>query len=178
MYLVHSVKASNLSEKDLRLTLLNHFNKPLESNKEEMEVMIDQCESNFEREVFSALVSRGYRVIPQVKTGAYRIDLVVEGENDNRLAIELDGDEYHGPDRWQHDMNRQRTLERAGWIFWRCFASTWSLRKDEVLQELITYLSDMNIEPLGTIEYVPSLVEKRIWKIPSTEINEQTINEI
>ena len=178
MYLVHSVKASNLSEKDLRLTLLNHFNKPLESNKEEVEVMIDQCESNFEREVFSALVSRGYRVIPQVKTGAYRIDLVVEGENDNRLAIELDGDEYHGPDRWQHDMNRQRTLERAGWIFWRCFASTWSLRKDEVLQELITYLSDLNIEPLGTIEYVPSLVEKRIWKIPSTEINEQTINEI
>ncbi len=177
MYLVHSVKASDLSEKDLRLTLLRHFNKPLESDKEDAEVMIDQCESNFEREVFSILVSRGYRVIPQVKAGAYRIDMVVEGASDNRLAIELDGDEYHGPDRWQHDMNRQRILERAGWIFWRCFASTWSLRKDDVLQELITYLRAMNIEPLGAIEYVPSLVEKRIWKTTSAVINEQTVDE-
>ena len=50
--------------------------------------------------------------------------------------IELDGDEFHGPDRWQADMNRQRVLERAGWTFWRCFASTWSLHREEVLQEL------------------------------------------
>jgi very-short-patch-repair endonuclease len=58
------------------------------------------------------------------RDGAYRIDMVVEGEGDVRLAIECDGDEYHGPDKWADDMNRQRILERAGWVFWRCFAST------------------------------------------------------
>ena len=129
MYLVRSVNTADLSDKDLRLTLLNHFNQPMMTDKEEANVLIDQCESGFEREVFSILASRGYRVIPQVQTGAYRIDMVVEGAGDNRLAIELDGDEYHGPDRWPHDMNRQRVLERAGWVFWRCFASTWSLLK-------------------------------------------------
>lgn len=177
MYLIRSVKTSDLSDKDLRLTLLSHFNKPMVTDKEEAEVLIDQCESGFEREVFSILSSRGYRVIPQVKTGAYRIDMVVEGAGDNRLAIELDGDEYHGPDRWQHDMNRQRVLERAGWVFWRCFASTWSLRKDDVLQELLARLTAMGIEPMGAIEHAPSLVEKRTWKFTPMEDNGQVVDE-
>jgi len=147
------------------------------TDKEEASVLIDQCESGFEQEVFSILASRGYRVIPQVKTGAYRIDMVVEGAGDNRLAIELDGDEYHGPDRWQHDMNRQRVLERAGWIFWRCFASTWSLRKDDVLQELLEHLTALGIEPTGAMEHAPSLVEKRIWKFKPVENNGEVVDE-
>jgi very-short-patch-repair endonuclease len=177
MYLVRSVETSDLSDRDLRLTLLSHFNKPMVTDKEEAEVLIDQCESGFEREVFSTLASRGYRVIPQAKTGAYRIDMVVEGAGDNRLAIELDGDEYHGPDRWQHDMNRQRVLERAGWVFWRCFASTWLLRKDDVLQELLARLTAMGIEPVGAMERAPSLVEKRTWKFTPVEDNGQVVDE-
>lgn len=163
MYLVRSVKASDLSDKDLRLSLLAHFEKPLLGDGTDAENLIDRCESGFEREVFSMLVERGYRTIPQVKTGAYRIDMVVEGAGDVRLAIELDGDEYHGPDRWEHDMNRQRVLERAGWVFWRCFASTWALRKDEVFAELVQRLTTMGIEPLGALERAPSLVDKRVW---------------
>ena len=30
----------------------------------------------------------------------YSIDMVVEGRGDQRLAIECDGDKYHGPERW------------------------------------------------------------------------------
>lgn len=61
-------------------------------------------------------------------------------------------------------MYRQRVLERVGWVFWRCFASTWMLRKEEVLKELLERLSAMGIEPLGMVERAPNLVEKRIWK--------------
>lgn len=173
MYLVRSVKASDLSDKDLRLTLLSHFDRPLVADQAEAESLVDRCESGFEKQVFTALTSRGYRVIPQVKTGAYRIDMVVEGADDTRLAVECDGDEYHGPDRWQHDMNRQRVLERAGWTFWRCFASTWSLHREEVLGELLERLSAMGIEPLGAIERSPSLVEKRIWSMQTYSAEEQ-----
>jgi very-short-patch-repair endonuclease/DNA-directed RNA polymerase subunit L len=176
MYLVRSVEASDLSDKDLRLTLISHFNKPLVTEQEESEILIDRCESGFEREVFSLLTTRGYRVIPQVKTGAYRIDMVVEGDGDNRLAIELDGDDFHGPDRWQYDMNRQRVLERAGWVFWRCFASSWSLHKDEILQELLNRLTAMGIEPMGAIEHAPTLVEKRSWKPKLTEVEDSAID--
>ena len=166
MYLVRSVQASDLSEKDLRLTMLEHFDKPFVIDKEATHGLIDLCESGFERDVFIMLTDRGYRVIPQVKSGAYRIDMVVEGLGDARLAIELDGDEFHGPDKWQADMNRQRVLERAGWTFWRCFASTWSLNKEEIFLELVSRLAAMGIEPLGALESIPSLVEKRTWTKP------------
>jgi very-short-patch-repair endonuclease len=170
MYLVRSVKLTDLSHLDLRAGLLGHFSKPSEGSYEENKNLIELCESGFEKQVYSELVEKGYRVIPQVKAGSFRIDMVVEGERDARLAIECDGDEFHGPDRWAADMGRQRVLERAGWTFWRCFASTWSMRRDEVFEELLQRLSAMGIEPLGTLEKIPSLVEQRTW-IPSAQIN-------
>jgi very-short-patch-repair endonuclease len=166
MYLVRSVNLGELSTSDVRRTLVEHFSAPLEDAEAE-KTLIDLCESGFERDVYSSLVELGYRVTPQVKSGAFRIDMVVEGANDTRLAIECDGDEFHGPDRWPADMQRQRILERAGWVFWRCFASTWSLRKDDVLAELRARLHAMGIEPLGALERTPLLVESRNWPPPS-----------
>lgn len=164
MVLVRSVELSDLSHADLRRGLLEHFSKPLDGSVSETRNLINECESGFERDVYKELQGRGYRVVPQVKAGSFRIDMVVEGADDSRLAIECDGDEFHGPDRWAADMSRQRVLERAGWTFWRCFASTWHLRKDEVLQQLLDRLAVMGIEPLGAIERIPSLVEKRVWR--------------
>jgi len=60
-------------------------------------------------------------------------------------------------------MGRQRVLERAGWTFWRCFASTWSLQRETVLAELLAQLARMGIEPLGALARMPSLVEYREW---------------
>lgn len=170
MYLVRSVKLSDLSAsgKDLRAGLLQHFSMPVvqEGPQDEEKSLIGLCESGFERDVYTALTQRGYRVIPQVKAGAFRIDMVVEGANDARLAIELDGDEFHGPDRWQADIGRQRVLERAGWIFWRCFASTWSIRRQYTLDDLLAKLHALDIEPLGAIDRIPALVEYREWRRP------------
>jgi hypothetical protein len=42
----------------------------------------------------TALVERGYRVIPQVGSQGFSIDMVVEGDGGRRLAIECDGDQY------------------------------------------------------------------------------------
>jgi len=61
---------------------------------------------------------------PLINFVGSRIDTVVEGANDVRLAIKCEGDEFHSPGRWQAGMHRQRILERAGLVFWRCFAST------------------------------------------------------
>ena len=74
-----------------------------------------RCESPFERDLYDELTQRGYWVTPQVKAGQYRIDFVVEGNDDARLAVECDGDKYHGPDKWADDMQRQRdSNEQAG----------------------------------------------------------------
>jgi very-short-patch-repair endonuclease len=153
MYLVRSIELDHLSEKDvLRRSLIGHFTKPFAQDPEAVADLRARCESPFEREVYDELTRRGFRVRPQVKVGAFRIDLVVEGTNDARLAVECDGDQYHGADRWSHDMQRQRVLERAGWIFWRCFASAFVRRREEVVRDLLETLQNLGISPTSGSE--------------------------
>ena len=98
------------------------------------------------------LLDRGYRVQPQVGPFGFRIDLVVEGANGRRLAIECDGDRFHGPEQWREDMRRQRVLERAGWQFWRCFASSFYRDIDLATAGLFDTLSRLGIEPVPKTE--------------------------
>ena len=77
----------------------------------------------------------------------YRIDLVVKGDDDARLAVECDGDRAHGPDRWADDMRRQRVMERAGWVFSRCFAAAFVRQREAVLKDLVAALAAQGVEP-------------------------------
>jgi len=147
MYLYRSIQLEELNQNDLKAKLINHFNQPFRNNTDQVTDLRERCESPYEREVFDNLLSLGYRVTPQVPVGSYRIDLVVEGENDRRLAVECDGDKYHGPGQWIYDMRRQRVLERAGWSFWRCFASSFIMDKKSCIQDLIATLEKMGIQP-------------------------------
>jgi hypothetical protein len=74
-------------------------------------------------------------------------------------------------------MHRQRILERAGWTFWRCFASTWVLHKEVVFNELLKELADRGIEPIGALDKIPSYVEKRIYK-PSINNERELIQDV
>lgn len=147
LYFYHSFARGDLSAIDLRGKLMDHIRTPF------MGLGSDQgrdlCESDFEREMYDALCERGYRVIPQVPVGSYRIDMVVEGHKGRRLAIECDGDRYHGPDRWMDDMGRQRILERAGWKFWRCWGSSFARDRKACIEALVETLTDEGIEALG-----------------------------
>ena len=115
--------------------------------------------------MFDELIKQGYRVQPQVPCGGYRIDFVVEGAEGRRLAIECDGDRFHGPGQWTDDMKRQRVLERAGWTFWRCFASSFVRRRAEVVQDLMDTLRRGGIEPLGA-----ELIDNSVW-VRSREVD-------
>ena len=163
MYLVRSVELTDLSPVDsLRRGLIEHFETPFTQDAAQVSDLRELCESGFEQEMYDELTQRGYRVIPQVGVGAYRIDMVVEGDNDSRLAIECDGDRFHGPDRWDSDMRRQRILERAGWRFWRCFASAFTLDRQQIIDDLLATLKAMNIEPASGEGAAPSIhVERR-----------------
>ena len=97
MYLVRSVDLEHLSQADrLRRSLISHFNAPFGQDEERVEDQRKLCESDFEREMYDELTQRGYWVTPQVKAGPYRIDMVAEGHNGARLAIECDGDRSSG----------------------------------------------------------------------------------
>jgi very-short-patch-repair endonuclease len=160
MYLVRSVGLEHLSEADrLRRGLIAHFAQPFREPLPHREAR-ELCESPLERALFDWLTQRGYRVIPQAQVGAWRVDLVVEGAGDARLAIECDGDKYHRPEQWTQDMRRQRALERVGWVFWRCFAASFTRRPEAVLGDLAAALAEQAIEPFS--RPAPQAVERRV----------------
>lgn len=176
LVLVRSLAASHLKRSDLKLKVIEHFRNPMEKGKVvQSDDILSACDSDFERDVGHRLLDLGYRITPQYPISGYRIDFVVEGANDRRLAIELDGDKYHGPERWAHDVARQRSLERMNWRFWRCWGSAWIADPDGCLEDLLGTLKGMGIEALGAapkgsvytqhIEASPSQPEKAISEV-------------
>ena len=166
MYLFHSVKREDLSPACLRRRLLEFF----ENTTPQQIVGIDLAtlerlaretnrhivnppapfESWFELDVALEIARKGYKVIPQYQVATKRIDLVIEGGN-ARLAVECDGDAWHGPDEYEADMFRQRQLERCGWEFFRVRQSAFNLNRERALEGLWRALEERNIVPTESI---------------------------
>ncbi|MCK1992170.1 DUF559 domain-containing protein [Peribacillus muralis] len=145
MRLYHSVDLEELSSDDLRYRFLSYSKHPTRLN-EELANLEDKCDSPFEIDVLRMILARGYRVTPQVKVGRYRIDLVIEGLRD-RLAVECDGEKWHGPEKFEEDMQRQESLERAGWKFWRVRGREFYYDRIKAMESLWEQLKSMGIEP-------------------------------
>ena len=147
LILFHSVQLGTElnNPNDLRYKLLNYVKNGIKDEKIH-ENKKEKCDSKFEEDVYDWLVERGYEVTPQVGVGSYRIDLVVEGEN-NRLAVECDGDRWHPPEKWWDDKLRQHQLERVGWNFWRVSGSAFYANPDQAMNSIIKTLNSMNIKP-------------------------------
>ena len=71
---------------------------------------------------------------------------VIQGKNE-RLAVECDGDHWHGPEKLEEDINRQRDLERCGWVFWRIRESSFYRDENESLFNLWKILKERGIIP-------------------------------
>lgn len=151
VWLFHSIQIEDLSNtNDLRYKLLDHFlnfsfDKPiLKSIIKDKNSIPEPFDSMFEVDVFNELVSKGYQIIPQyeVANGRYRIDLVAILNNGTKIAIECDGDKWHGPEQFQNDMMRQKVLERCGWQFFRIRGYEYYSRKEKVLELLFKVLDE------------------------------------
>ncbi len=134
MILVHSVTLDELSTNCNRYKLLNyclHYNDEREKEYDKL------FESNFERDVYQFLISKNYKLIPQFKIGNYRLDFVLTNDMNQKIAIECDGDIYHGINELENDLTRQSILERCGWKFVRIRASEFYYNKEESTKKMI-----------------------------------------
>jgi hypothetical protein len=68
-------------------------------------------------------------------------------------------------------MARQRTLERAGWRIWRCFASRFVREREAVIDELTDLLSLMDIRPRSSSERSRTYTELREWSSTSGDVD-------
>ena len=116
-----------------------------------MEILNKKADSPFELEVGERIIRSGFKVIPQFRPfpndRSYRIDLVVQGEK-NRIAVECDGERWHGPERWESYQKREAQLRRAGWKFWRINGSAFYRDKEKSLDALWDFLKSEGIEPI------------------------------
>jgi hypothetical protein len=63
------------------------------------------------------------------------------------LAVECYGDEWHGPEQFSKDNERQRQLERCGWTFEIVWGSQFYRNPDTALRPLWEHLEARNIFP-------------------------------
>src|SRR6185295_494153 len=73
-------------------------------------------------------------------------DLVVQ-DGERRIAVECDGDAWHGPDEYEADSSRQRVLERCGWEFVRIRGSVFYANRAKAMQELVDAIAAQGIMP-------------------------------
>jgi very-short-patch-repair endonuclease len=150
LWLFHTAQLDTLSSACMRHRLLSYMLDPQRQATAESEQRFD---SEFERHVYQCIAARGFHVRTQVCVGdptnhRYRIDLVVEGMQ-GRLAVECDGDEWHGPDRYEQDMSRQRDLERAGWRFARIRGGDFYRDPEKAMVPVWGELDRLGIQPGG-----------------------------
>ncbi len=144
VWLVRSIEAADLGQQDIRRKLIDYYADP-SLGKPDPTPILDRTESPFERVVAERLLAAGYDVEPQYRVGALRIDFVVRTKSRlARLAVECDGERWHGPERWADDMARQRTLERLGWRFHRLRGAAFYRDPDRSMAALFDVLEAMD----------------------------------
>jgi very-short-patch-repair endonuclease len=172
MWLVHSLDpAHDLKEGDLRRELISHVRDPEARLRKQREALA-RAESPFEEGVIRHLVSAGYAVTPQVWVGNYRIDLVVTS-GQQEVAIECDGDRYHGVEEIPADMARQAILERAGWRFVRIRGTRFLRDPEGTMAWVRGELERLGIHPATTVPDMAAsagaelreTIERRAWDI-------------
>jgi hypothetical protein len=152
VFLFHSVRLRDIDNPEcVRHKLLSWYLNPPKSEIEAgLAVLKQRSDSEFEIEVGERIISHGYTVIPQFRPFPrdyqYRIDLVVQGEN-SRVAIECDGDQWPGAEKWEYDQHREAQLRRAGWKFWRISGSAFYRNKEKALAGLWEFLEDAGVNP-------------------------------
>jgi very-short-patch-repair endonuclease len=147
LWIFHSVPPSALLADDARALLLTYaLNLPSASAAyDDLSALV---ESDFERDVLRRLIDGGYRPVPQFRIGGYRIDFVLAAPDGRRLAIECDGESYHGPEQWESDMRRQAVLERVGnCVFVRIRGSIFAREPEAAMRPVWQRIEELAIHP-------------------------------
>jgi very-short-patch-repair endonuclease len=144
LWVVHSLNPEvDLKPADIRLKLIKYAMNP----NIDHEVALSHSESPFESEVMKYLLDKRYKVLPQFKVGAYRIDMVIQC-GDKKIALECDGERFHTIDNLDSDLTRQAILERLGWRFIRIRGSVYYRNKEETMADVLESLTMHEIYPL------------------------------
>ncbi|AEV71527.1 IstB-like ATP binding protein [Mycolicibacterium rhodesiae NBB3] len=162
MWVYHSMAREDLTNtEDMRYQLLDYCYGVANQRGSETDgislgvvpedVLVAPFDSLFEQRVYNRIVYRGYTVHAQYPAQGYNIDMVIIGAK-GKLAVECDGDFWHGPDVYEADLARQRELERCGWEFFRIRESIFYADMASSLKKLWDTLDELDIRTADWID--------------------------
>jgi very-short-patch-repair endonuclease len=107
------------------------------------------AESPFEAELVRELTQRGVKVVPQIGTAGYRIDIgVLDDALPGRFlcGIECDGVAYHSSETARdRDRLRQQVLEARGWVIHRVWSTDWFKDRQGQVDRLIRLVDETRV---------------------------------
>jgi len=145
MWLFHSVRLNDMAPDDARAMLLGYCLRPRAADDSATSAE-DRCENDFQRAVLRRMVARGLRPVSQFRLGNFGIDFVLSAPDGQRLAVECDGDRYHGAEAFAADLRRQAILERVGHcVFVRLRASRFHRDPDAAMEPVWERAEELGI---------------------------------
>jgi very-short-patch-repair endonuclease len=145
MWLFHSVTQADLHADDARAALLAYSQRPPVTRHTGGEPV-----SDFQRAVLRRLTAAGLTCVPQFRIGTFTVDFMISAPDGRRLAIECDGEGYHGAEAFAQDLRRQAILERVGnCVFVRLRASVFNRDPDAALRPVWERAEELGILPAG-----------------------------
>jgi very-short-patch-repair endonuclease len=147
LWVVYSMDPQrDLKKGDLRLRLISHAQPQATESKRAQRSSV-KFESGFEKSLHERLVELGYRVLPKYLIGEFEVDFMIHGEAGTKAVISCDGDRIVSETSVLSKMERQLTLERLGWNFFRLRASEYLADEPRAMRRLVRKLSSLKIEP-------------------------------
>jgi hypothetical protein len=165
MWVVHSLRPEkDLKPGDLRYRLIKHAQDPNGLRKKTIEKE-EVFKSDLHRSIFKELQSQGYRVLLNFEVGMRAIDIVAEGEERQRLAIQCDGDCIKTHEELIYEMEYYKTLRRLDWDIFHIRSSEYYTDPDKTFKRLLLHLSNAGITPTQAEPTEPTTVSPDLYEM-------------
>jgi hypothetical protein len=148
LWVVHSLQPDrDLKIGDLRYRLLKHAQDPTGLRKKII-VKEDIFKSDLQKSVHRELQSRKYRLLLNFEVGLRTIDIVAQGDERQRLAIQCDGECIKTEEDLLLEMDYYSTLRRLNWDIFHIRATEYYTDPDKTLKRLFRRMNKAGITPI------------------------------
>lgn len=143
LWLFYSFNTEKLNTECVRTKLYRYCTDPaiVKNNDKHNNIFVN----DFQKDVFQFINKSGYKIRPFIKLGRHEVDFIIEGNN-KKIAIECDGGNWTGTQNWELNHERQMTLERVGWTFYKIRGSEFYRNPEKTMEGLWLKLKDLGIE--------------------------------
>lgn len=164
MWVVHSLNPDrDLKIGDLRYKLLKHAQDPSGLRKKTI-VKEEVFKSDLQQSVYKELQNRKYRLMLSFEVGLRSIDIVAQGDERQRLAIQCEGEHIKTEEELLLEMDYYMTLRRLNWDIFHIRATEYYSDPDKLMNRLFRRLTKAGITPIQEEPSEPKTISPELYE--------------